>query len=91
MERTRAVKTGDAELVRSIDQALRSIAELRKIIMVANTTRVVADYQPEEGVDFITADRFSLRSIDVTEAHAWTVKVGTLCQTILRTWKQFNA
>ena len=90
-ERKRALKNDDRELIKSIDQACRSIAELRKIIIKANQTRVVADYKPEEGVVFSSAERFSLRSIDVTEAHGWSSQAGTLCQTILKSWKQFNA
>ncbi len=71
-ERQRASKSGDKDLMNEIDQACRSIAELQKIITKANSTRVVADYEPEEKVDFAAVDRFSLRSINVTEAHGWT-------------------
>lgn len=90
-ERVRATKNGDRELVNLIDKACRSIAELQKIIVSANSTRVVADYEPEEKVDFVAADRFSLRSIDVTEAHGWTISVQTHCKTISNAWRQSNA
>jgi hypothetical protein len=89
-ERKKADRNGDMALAHSIDQACRAIAALREIIVKANTTRVVADYEPEEGIDFTAAERFSLRSVDVTEAHAWNSRAGSLCQTILRSWKQFN-
>jgi hypothetical protein len=90
-ERIRASKSGDKDLVKLIDKACRSIAELQKIIITANSTRVVADYEPEEKVDFVVADRFSLRSISVTEAHGWTISVQTHCRTILNAWRQSNA
>ncbi|WP_306258659.1 hypothetical protein [Pararhizobium sp. IMCC21322] len=89
-ERKKAVKREDGELVKVIDHACRSIAELKKIIVAANATRVVADYEPEEGVEFLAEGRFSLRSIDVTDAHAWTTKVETHCRTVSRAWKQLN-
>jgi hypothetical protein len=57
-ERKSASKSGDKDLMNEIDQACRSIAELQKIITKANSTRVVADYEPEEKVDFAAVDRF---------------------------------
>jgi len=90
-ERKKAFKNHDSDLVNIIDKANRSIAELQKIIIKANTTRVVADYEPDEKVDFVGADRFSLRSINVTEAHGWTNSVRTHCKTISSAWRQSNA
>jgi hypothetical protein len=87
--RKRAVRSEDRDLVEAIDRACRSIAELKKIMVTANFTRVVADYEPEEGVDF-EVGRFSLNSVDVTDAHAWTTTVETLCRTILRAWRQLH-
>ncbi len=51
-ERTRASKSGDTDLVRIIDAALRGIPEISKIMTEANAARVVADYEPSIAVDF---------------------------------------
>lgn len=89
-ELKRARKQGDAPMQKEIEGARRAVKALAKIIVSANGGRVIADYEPDQAVNFISADRFSLNSIDITEAHAWAAKVNTLCNTIAMTWRKFN-
>lgn len=86
----RARKQGDHLVQKDIEQARRAIKALAKVITSANAGRVVADYEPDQAVDFSSSDRFSLNSIEVTEAHSWTGQVNTLCNTILTTWKKIH-
>ena len=87
----RARKTGDKTFVRQIEHAKRSTAELKKVISTVGTLRVVADYCPEEAVDFTRSSRFALRSVEVTEAHNWQPNADLLCRVILQAWKQIHA
>lgn len=91
LERRRAEKNRDRDLIKSIDQAMFSIERLRDIILAANVTRVVADYEPEEAIVFTAADNYSLSNIDVSDARGWTTQTAAHCRTILRAWNQFNA
>jgi hypothetical protein len=89
-ELKKARKRNDSELVQSIEQAGRSIAELCKILTKANLARVVADYEPEKTVEFENADRFSLNMVDITEAHGWSARVALHCRLVLGAWRQLN-
>ena len=85
-----ARKQDDHEMLVEIESTRRAIKALTKIIVNANAGRVVADYNPEQAVNFTSADRFSLNSIDISEAHAWANQVNTLCNTVAATWKKIN-
>ena len=86
----RARKNSDRVLEQQIEKAKRSVAELKKVVTTANEVRKIADYEPEELVDFGAAQRFSLRSVEITEAHKWGQRAAVLCQSILAAWKQIH-
>lgn len=90
-ERTRANKSGDADLLRIIDAALRGIPEISKIMTEANAARVVADYEPSIAVDFTDGARFSLNRIDIGRAHDWQRKIEILSVNLRSAWRQINA
>lgn len=89
--RRKATKAGDFELVDIIEAAIRASAALAKLMERAYGIRVVADYLPEELVQFSGAGRFSLKSIDITEAHNWEVDVALWVKSIQSAWKQLHA
>lgn len=89
-EQSKALNTGDAALRNQLDTGRRALSELASILIKANATRVVADYQPSEKVDFTKATRFSLKNIEITEAHNWTGRVETLIEIINKSWLQIN-
>jgi len=89
-ELKRARKQEDGQMQKEIESTRRAVKALVKIITNANAGRVVADYEPDQPVDFTSADRFSLNSIEVTEAHAWAGQVNILCNTVATTWKKIN-
>lgn len=89
-ERKIAKKSEDRDLEKKIDSALRAVPELRNIMIEANAVRVVADYEPGTLVQFASGQRFSLNSIEISRAHEWYSKVGTLVGIILSAWRQFN-
>lgn len=86
--RDRARRNGDNTLVNRIDSAKRASAELAKIMSIAYGIRVVADYEPDEAVNFEDASRFSLRSVDVSAAHQWQVDTSLLCVEVSRVWDE---
>lgn len=90
-ERRRANKSGDHELSSKISSALRAIPKLSEIMASAYGARVVADYRPETPIVFSKIGRFSLNSIDITEAHKWHGNVNILSITILSAWQQIDA
>ncbi len=86
-----AIRIGDNELARQVDQALRGCNELSSIFEKANGARIVADYNPEIKVCFNESARFSLIEVEITEAHEWYGRVRMLINQIASTWRQVNA
>ena len=86
----RAHKNGDSGFVYDIARGKRAIAALRQVISTAGELRKIADYRPEESVEFTDASRFSLRTVEVTVAHNWKGETDLLCRNILAVWKQIH-
>jgi len=89
--RTKAQKTQDSELQMMIESALSAAVALSSLIEKAYGVRVIADYEPGIAVQFSSANRFSLQSVDITEAHNWHSKVGVWTLAINKAWTQINA
>ena len=87
---TRARKDDDGKLMRDTEAAIRAIAALSSLLETAYAIRVVADYEPEEEVSFSGAERFSLKQVEVTSAHAWRSQCETYCSEINLAWAQIN-
>mgnify|MGYP001040464198 CR=1 FL=1 len=87
----RAHKNNDTDLVKILDSAIPALHSLSEIMTKAGAIRITADYYPEERVNFTTANRFSLKNVDISEAHEWDQKIGILINTIRSAWKQINA
>lgn len=88
---TRAQKDGDAKLMRDIEAAFRSIEALSVLLEKAYAIRVVADYEPEQEVEFHDANRFSLKEVEITSAHGWRARCDSFCSEIQKAWMQANA
>ena len=88
--KNRARKNNDYELEQKIHKVKSSIYALKELVTKANEIRKVADYEPDEPVLFTGEPRFSLKSVDVTEAHAWDGNARILCGSILPVWEQIN-
>ena len=54
----------------------------------AYAVRVVADYEPDEHVSFGGSPRFSLRSVDVSDAHEWENGTRVLCTNVGKVWDE---
>ena len=89
--RLRAVKNGDGQLIELLQSGIRSAQSLASLIEKANGVRVVADYEPAEPVKFSSAGRFSLKSVEITDAHNWNAQVEVWIIAITQAWKQINA
>jgi len=89
-ERRKATKHDDLELLQKLDAGNRATVALASLMALAYATRVVADYEPLEHVDFTSAQRFSLRNVEITEAHDWEDKVRLWTRAIKEAWRQFN-
>lgn len=87
--RWRAGKNNDSELYRILDSGIRAASALAILMEQANGARVVADYNPSEAVNFV-GGRFSLKSIEITEAHGWYDSVRILTNSIKNAWRQAN-
>lgn len=87
---TRARKDHDGKLMRDTEAAIRAVAALSSLLEMAYAIRVVADYEPEEEVTFSGVDRFSLKQVEVTSAHAWRSHCETYCSEIRLAWAQIN-
>ena len=88
--KTRANKNGDFELIPKLEIGIRAAAALASLMVKANAARVVADYEPSEAVNFASAKRFSLRNIEITEAHEWDDSVRIWTNSIREAWRQIN-
>ena len=88
---TRARKDGDRRLMQDTAAALRAVDALSGLLEKAYALRVVADYEPEELVEFNGVDRFSLKEVEITSAHAWRSLCDTFCSEINLAWVQINA
>ena len=88
--KSRARKNDDHELVSILDAAIRAAKALASLMEKANGVRVVADYHPAEQVEFKDTQRFSLKQIDITEAHGWLDQVVYWNSAIANAWKQIN-
>ncbi len=88
--REKARKNEDDILVNRIDRAKREINELAKIMTEAYAVRVVADYELEEPVSFDEGPRFSLRSVDISDAHQWENATRILCGSVGKLWNEIH-
>lgn len=88
--RSRASRNDDTVLVDRIDTAKRALDELAKMMSTAYGIRVVADYEPNEAVDFNARPRFALRSVDISDAHDWENNTRLLCQSVENTWNEIH-
>lgn len=90
-EKKRAEKNSDYALNEKLDKAIRAVKALSSLMSKAYVVRVVADYEPSEAVNFISGERFSLKSVDITEAHSWNNKAEIWIKDIQQAWRQINA
>jgi hypothetical protein len=88
--RTKANKCDDQELLKLLDSAIRSSAALASLMEKASKIRVVADYEPSEPVNFSNSLRFSLKGIEITEAHSWDEQSNLWIKNIKQAWMQIN-
>ena len=86
----RRIGSHDRKLSRDTRSAIQSLYEAAEILERANKTRVVADYRPETRVEFKGTDRFSLNSLNITDAHGWYINIQTLMKDVRRAWGQIN-
>ena len=86
--RHKAVKAKDQELIISCGKALAAAKSLATLMEIGYGIRTIADYSPEIEVIFLGGDRFSLTSVNITDAHNWTSKARAFCAAIRNTWTQ---
>lgn len=87
----RANRVGDYDLAKKINVGLWGASALAKLMEKAYAARVTADYESAIPVKFSNSSRFSLNSIDITDAHGWDEQVRAFTHSILDAWKQSNA
>lgn len=87
-EQRQAQRNGDMPLHTILQLAVSASKALASLMEKAYGVRVVADYTPEESINFVSAGRFSLKNIDITEAHNWRTDVETWIKNIEQAWRQ---
>ena len=90
IEQKKAIKSGDFVLEKQIRAGIDAAKALANILEKANATRVAADYSVIP-VSFVGSDRFSLNSVEITEAHSWLSKVSAFSVAIGGVWRQLFA
>lgn len=89
--RKQAQKMQDRDLVSQCSRAIVAARELAHLMRKSSVTRKVADYHPEILVNFAHVDRFTLNSVDITEAHQWPARAKAWAREIENAWRQVNA
>lgn len=89
-EKTRAHRVQDYHLVILLDTGIRAVSALASIIEKANAARITADYEPSERVNFLDSNRYSLKLINISEAHQWQESVRLWISQIQQAWDQIN-
>lgn len=77
----------DPETIRQFNVALAALNSLADLMRRANAARVAADYNPHIPVVPESAERFSLASTNITEAHDWPTKARLLTGQVRRAWR----
>jgi hypothetical protein len=88
--RKQAQKIQDRDLVSQCSRAVVAAKELARLMSASSATRKVADYHPEIPVNFVHADRFTLNSVEITEAHHWPERAKAWAREIEDAWRQVN-
>ncbi len=88
--KARAQKNGDSGLVQKLDDGLRAASALASLMTAAYVIRIVADYKPAEKIIFESQDRFSLKNINITEAHNWRASAQLWTNSIKDAWSQIK-
>lgn len=87
----RADRTGDHELSGILNKAKFATLSLSQQFRKANAVRITADYYPEKYIEFSGKARFSLESINISEAHNWIKQTEQFAQVIESAWNQMYA
>ena len=78
-------KQNDSLLI--LDRGVQGLHALANLLISANTVRVMADYYPEVRISDLGSDRFSLASVQVTEAHNWLGDARHQLDWVRRAWR----
>ncbi|MCC6597770.1 MAG: hypothetical protein IT559_03160 [Alphaproteobacteria bacterium] len=89
-EKEQARRSGDVPLETMLQLAISASKALASLMEKAYSVRIVADYNPEESVNFVSDKRFSLKKIEITDAHNWRTDVETWIRNIKQAWRQIN-
>lgn len=88
--RKKAMKLQDQGLISQCSRASEAARNLANLMASGNATRVVADYQPEIPVNFSFSGRFTLNSVDITEAHQWPERAKAWAKEVENAWRQLD-
>lgn len=86
--RERARRVQDTELVNLFSRARSAAHDLASLMTEGNSTRVLADYFPEESIVFAPDGEFHLRKISVSRAQSWPSKASHFAGTVVAAWRE---
>lgn len=83
-----ALKNQDYPLIKKIDSAIKAANDLSELMSRAYITRVVADYEPDEIINFSDTENFFLKGMSITEAQRWRGQATLWRDAIIDAWRQ---
>lgn len=86
-KRKSAVSRKQTDSLPILDRGVQGLHALANLLSSANTVRVKADYFPEVRISDLGSDRFSLASVQVTEAHNWLGDARHKLEWVRRAWR----
>lgn len=90
-ELRQAKKIGDGDLIAVCSSAITAARELASMLDQGRMTRVVADYRPDQLVDFSKIPNFSLNTVTVKMAGSWSKSANARMRAIEKAWRQIDA
>ncbi|WP_141097733.1 MULTISPECIES: hypothetical protein [unclassified Agrobacterium] len=85
-----ALRMRDTETVSLFSRALTAAEGIASLMRDASRVRVVADYNPDIPIQFLSGGRFSLNNVDITTAHQWVEKVDIWARAIEVAWSNID-
>lgn len=86
-KRKNAVRKKQTDILPVLDRGAQALQALANLLSSANTVRVNADYFPEVRINDLGDKRFSLASVQVTEAHNWLGDARHKVDLVRRAWR----
>lgn len=83
----KARRVPDNKALAIFNKGTAAIRDLAETLVTANITRVVADYQPDIPIIFVTSSNYSLNNVSISTAHGWPERARGCTGNIKHAWE----